>query len=166
MAEAIGYNLAFECLQVHQKAFDLTEARATESISSLDLHNSQSRKLQQLIAAFTHAKKNKEDADFSKDDEMRETIQQIYKFAPEIFGHYESSKDSCDPGIYVFKLEDIDTFLTLLDSRVKDQVTEINQITMNINHEFEQRIQFTESAQKTLDMQTRHAESILGKTRS
>jgi len=121
-----------------------------------------------LIAALTHAKKDKKDADFSEDQDMQETIRRIHDLNPQIFGsfvNYDEIQDVYDPKIYVFKLDDIETSLSLLDSSVKDQVSKVNETTMYINQGYEDRIQYTENAQKTLEMLMRHIDSILGKIR-
>lgn len=169
MTAAVGYNLALEFLQAQQKAFDHTEGNINTLISTLSLLNDQNRDLQKLIAALTHSKKDKKDADFSEDEEMQETIRRIHDFSPQIFGsfvNHDGIEQEYDPKIYVFKLDDIETSLTLLDSSVKDQVSKVNETTMYINQGYEDRIQYTENAQKTLEMLTRHIDSILGKIRT
>lgn len=168
MTAVHGYNLALEFLQAQQKAFDFTETNINSLISNLSLLNDQNRELQKLIAALTHAKKDKKDADFSEDQDMQETIRRIHDLNPQIFGsfvNYDELQDVYDPKIYVFKLDDIETSLSLLDSAVKDQVSKVNETTMYINQGYEDRIQYTENAQKTLEMLMRHIDSILGKIR-
>lgn len=168
MQTAVGYNVGLEFLLAQQKAFDFTEQHIYELIDSLTLFNDQNRDLAKLNAALTHAKKDKKDADFSEDEEMQETIHRIHEFSPEIFGHVATNQDvehKYDSKMYVFKLADIETFLAFLDSSVRNQVSQINQTNMYINQNYEDRIQYTETAQKTLEMLIRHIESILGKMR-
>ncbi len=167
MGTTIGYNLGYEFLRMQDEVFTQVEKNIDVLVSSLSLLNDQNRDLQKLMAALTHAKANKEDADFTENDEMRETIDRICDFSPQIFGsflHRDNMDQKYDPKIYAFKLDDIEGALTILDSTVKDQVSKINETAMYINHRFEIRVEYTESSQKIIDLVIRHTESIIGKT--
>ena len=163
MPEIIGYNLALEFLNAQQKAFDFTENKIGDLITTLSTLNDENRDLQKMISSLTHAKKDKKDADFTQDQEMKDTIQRLHVLNPQIFG---ATGDTLTDQDYIFKVDDIETTLNLLDSTVKAQVSKINETTMYINQSYEDRIHYTENAQKTLDMLNRHIDSILSKMRA
>lgn len=119
----VGYNLGLEFLKAQETAFNVTEGKIHTLVNDLSLLNDQNRDLQKLVAALTHAKQDKKSADFSDDIEMQQTIDRIHQLNPEILG----------TPIYIFRTEDLDTTLTLLDNQVKDQVTKVNSTTMYIN---------------------------------
>jgi hypothetical protein len=153
--QQVGYNLGIEFLRAQDLAFRATEDKILARIDELSLLNEQNRDLQKLVTALTRAKqdKSKKTVDFSDDIEMQHAIDRIHQLNPEIFG----------TPVYIFRAEEIETTLTLLDNQVKDQVTRINTVTMYINQDYQERVQYTENAQKTLDMLNRHTESIIRK---
>lgn len=151
-----GYNMAKVFVELQQKVSDRLEKKINESLISLAELNDQNRSLQQLLTALTLAskktaesdkKKGNEGADFSKDEEVKRAIEHIRSFAPDLFGHvnFESGEH------YIWKTDsDIQTTLQVIDSRVKMHVTEVNKLTMFINQDYEDRIQYTDCAQKHL----------------
>ncbi len=160
---AIGYNLGSVSLEVYDTVFQRTEGRNSDLLLQLNTLNAQNRDLQKLIDTLTHHKKDKKDANFAQDPEMRETIERIHALNPRILG---ATAETLREEDFLFKADDIETTLSLLDSTVKDQVTKVNETTMFMNQTFEDRLKYTESAQKTLEMLIRHIESIISKLRS
>ena len=91
-----------------------------------------------------------------KTQEMREAIVRIHEADPHILG------DSAN--VLLYKLDDIDDVLSVIDGKVKDQASKINETTMYIQQNYQDRVQFTENAQKTLEMLIRHVDSIFPKS--
>lgn len=159
--ETYGYNLTPIFLDAQERTYNRLEGKIGDYISQLSLLNEQNRDLQKLIAQLAHAKKDKK-ADFTRDEETKTAIDAIKEFAPTIFGNINLTNGQQ----YIWKTEEeIETTLTLLDNQVKAQVAEVNKVTMFINQGYEDRIQYTDNAQKTLEMMIRHIESIIAKYR-
>lgn len=167
--ERYGYNMAAIFVELQAQVSERLEQKISDSLLSLSQLNDQNRALQQLLTHLTLASKNtheqekdkdKKGVDFSKDEEVKRIIDQVHSFAPELFGHVNFDKGEH----YLWKSDhDIQATLQVIDNRVKMHVTEINKLTMFINQDYEDRIQYTDSAQKTLEMMTRHIDAIISK---
>jgi hypothetical protein len=164
------YNVTQIYLDLHEKIHEAQEATISKRIETLDQLNAQNGLLHELLCALTLASKNKDpndksktnEADFTNDHKMREIIEEILTFAPEIFGNCDMQKGEH----LVWKTEDeVQSALKRIDERVRLQVSEVSRVTMFISKDYEDRIQYTESALKTLEMMIRHIDSIISKYR-
>ena len=119
--------------------------------------NEQNRAMHRIICDL-HAAKKESSVDFSLNENFRQAHSIVFQQHPEIFGHTESFEWKSE--------QDIDNTLRLLDNQVRAVATEVQQVTSRVSQCHEDKIQYTESAQKTLEMLIRHIESIIAKLRS
>lgn len=151
-----GYNLGLECIKMQARAFDLCESRIHDLLSKLEQQNEVNKHLTHLVTKLTHAKESKK-ADFTQDPETMQAIDAIHAHNPAIFN---------DNKTYQWQNEaEIDAALSALDAQIKLHVDEINQTTLLLNMRYEERVQYTESALKTIEICIRHNELILQKLR-
>jgi len=147
-------NPAHAFIEAQMKAYDFNETRNKDLISKLESLNIENEALHDLITSLTAQKENSKKADFRKNDEMRNLIDQVDKINPKIF---EGMKDK-----YFWENEKkIEITLQALDSQVKMQVSKVSETQMYIGQGFQEIVQYTENAITTLKMLHEHCMSIL-----
>lgn len=164
------YNVTQIYLDLHEGIHEAQEAKIAQRLETLDQLNRQNSLLHELLCALTLASKNKDtsdkskinEADFRNDPKIKAIIEEILTFAPEIFGNCDMEKGEH----LVWKTEeDVQSALKRIDECVRLKVSEVSRVTMFISKDYEDRIQYTESALKTLEMMIRHIDSIISKYR-
>ena len=150
-------NVAFEFVSIHSKVCDNINQRINEGIEQLTELNQKNRALQRLLTGLNCASDSGKGADFTNDREMRETIDAIYEFAPEIFGHVNGDEK------YQWKANEINKAVENIAMQVDAHMSASNQIQLFMKLDSEARGLITESAKDTLNNLIRHNEKIIAR---